>query len=423
MKPGASISERLFAATTSVRLTIVTLLLIAATSALGTLIKQRGTEEEYLALYEESTYQLIRFFGFDDIYHSFWFFFLLVLFATNLALCTIRRVRRRIERRGLEEARNAYSRDDPGSGFTLPFGHKEEVTRRIAAKYKVVRETEAGVIYERGATSRYGVLVVHASILVILVGGFIGLVGGYKGFVFMRSGEEKGRIVLKDDRHTEIPLGFKVRCKEFRVTHYPSGEPKEYVSTLEVIEEGVGIVLEREIRVNQPLSYKGLRFYQSTYGKERFFAFNINGKKALLAERDVYGGSQPLFMVVRFVQEIHGLGPGVMVAYLDGREPKTIWFLRDVEEMKTHDILGKKISLEGIKEEYYTGLEVSRDPGIPIVLAGFALLVFGLYINFFISRRRIYVTSDGKVITVDGTTTRNREAFAEELKKITKGLS
>ena len=127
-------------------------------------------------------------------------------------------------------------------------------------------------------------------------------------------------------------------------------------------------------------------------------------------------------MVVRYAPQVHDFGPGVMVAYMDGEEPKTLWLLKDVERMRTRVIQGSRISLEGITSGYYTGLEMSRDPGVPVVLAGFGLMLAGLYINFFTFHRRIYVASDGAGIHVAGMASRNREGFLEELGRLSKDL-
>jgi cytochrome c biogenesis protein len=50
--------------------------------------------------------------------------------------------------------------------------------------------------------------------------------------------------------------------------------------------------------------------------------------------------------------------------------------------------------LEGVNTVCYTGLQVSKDPGVPIVWAGCIILVTGLFVTFFISHRRIWVRAE-----------------------------
>ena len=128
-------------------------------------------------------------------------------------------------------------------------------------------------------------------------------------------------------------------------------------------------------------------------------------------------------MIARFESSIHDFGPGVLVAYLDQGEPKTVWFLKDVERLKEQRIQGVNIKLEDIKEDFYTGLEIAKDPGVWVVWTGFALILFGLYANFFIYRRRIYIRNVTDGLIVAGIAFRNREGFKEEFEKLKRKVS
>ncbi len=62
------------------------------------------------------------------------------------------------------------------------------------------------------------------------------------------------------------PLGFSVRCDDFEVEFYENSQmPREYKSWLTVIEDGKE-VMRKAIEVNDPLTYKGITFYQASYG-------------------------------------------------------------------------------------------------------------------------------------------------------------
>ena len=56
-----------------------------------------------------------------------------------------------------------------------------------------------------------------------------------------------------------------MRLDQFSVSFYSSGAPKEFKSTVTIL-EGDRQVLTESIRVNHPLTYKGISFYQSSYG-------------------------------------------------------------------------------------------------------------------------------------------------------------
>jgi cytochrome c biogenesis protein len=403
----------------SVRFAVFLLSFLATTSILGTIIRQRASAEEYLTLYSSSTYRIFKFLSLTDVYHSWWFYAALMLLVVNLLLCTASRFRKTLSGKSVrepslpDEARLlAMEQSFHAQGRDTAF-----VLSRLGKGYRRTYEGEEGTILERGSLSKYGVLVIHSSIIIILLGSLVGLIWGYRGFIILLPGETKDFLTLRGGSQKEVPLGFSLKCKDFKVSFYPGGEPKDYVTTVDVIENGRQ-VLEKQIRVNDPLSYKGIHVYQANYGKVISFRFNIAGEDVILKERDTFKKGNLLLMVVRFENMVHDFGPGVLVAYLDRGEPKTAWFLKDVERLRERNIGGVDIRLNGIQDQFYTGLEAARDPGVWVVWTGFAMILFGLYINFFVFFRRIYVrkTVDGVVIA--GIAHRNREALKEELEKL-----
>ena len=408
---------------TSLKLTIFLLSFIAVASVFGTVILQRASVEEYLSVYSESTYRIIHFFGLDDTYHSPWFLAAIVLFVLNLSLCTYGRFSRflKTERAApnLPEEQTLRAMQNQFSVKTAAAG---DLIKTLKAGYKTVREDETGVVLEKGTISRYGVYVIHLSILIILAGSLVGILFGYKGFMILNKGETKSTIAAGQGGTKEIPLGFSLKCKDFQVSFYPSGQPKDYVSSLEVIENGK-VVKEKEIRVNDPLSYKGVNVYQASYGSASSFRFDIGGQDVVLKERDTFTKGPLSLMIARFDKSVHDFGPGVLVAYMDEGGPKTAWFLQDVEKLREKEIHGVKVKLLKINEGFYTGLQVSKDPGVWIVWTGFAMILFGLYINFFIYFRRIYVRKGPDGAVVAGVAFKNREAFKSEFEKLKKGFN
>jgi cytochrome c biogenesis protein len=122
-------------------------------------------------------------------------------------------------------------------------------------------------------------------------------------------------------------------------------------------------------------------------------------------------------MVMRFAKSIHSFGPGVLVAYTEQGEPRSTWFLRDVQRLRAQKIQGLNIKLEDIQENLFTGLEITKDPGIWVVWVGFALILFGLYANFFVYFRKIYIRYTSYGLIVAGIAFKNKEAFKKEFEK------
>lgn len=412
--------SRVFRFLVSVRLAIIVLALIAATSIAGSLVQQGASEEECLSHYSERTYHFIKLFGLDDAYHSPWFYLLLGVFALNLFLCTIQRLKRSVApaRRQSYDLKGLVS---SGFGFVAAPGSKEEVVRRIPSSYRRVQVSEGTDLFEKGRISRLGVVIIHTSVLLILAGGLIGNISGFKAYIALKPGDEAQAAVSRKPGQSAVVLGFTVRCTDFRMSLYPSGQPKEYASDVEILDNKGGIVKRGRIRVNEPLSYKGIYFYQSSYGRSNTYTFTQDGKTFKLGDGEVARDAKVPFMVVRYAEDVHNFGPGVMVAYMDSDEPKTLWFLSNVEKMRSHTVKGSRISLDKMSGQYYTGLEVARDPGVPVVLCGFMLMLAGLYINFFTSHRRIYVAEGPDGLIVAGAASRNRESFKAEIEKLKGG--
>ena len=167
------------------------------------------------------------------------------------------------------------------------------------------------------------------------------------------------------------------------------------------------------------MSYKGVNIYQSSYGSNPAFVLDVGGERVELGLGGVYKKGNLHLMAVRYEKSVHNFGPGILVAYVqENGQPQTSWFLKDVPRLREREILGTTVRLEDIREEFYTGLEVSRDPGVWVVWFGFALILFGLYVNFFLYHRRIYLVEVSKGVLIAGTALKNKEGFKEEFEKL-----
>jgi cytochrome c biogenesis protein len=70
----------------------------------------------------------------------------------------------------------------------------------------------------------------------------------------------------------------------------------------------------------------------------------------------------------------------------------------------------------------YTGLQVSKDPGVWFIYLASIIMTAGLYVCFFISHKKIWIniSNDKKSvrIAVGGSTNRNRLNFEKEIDRI-----
>ncbi|MCK7483483.1 MAG: cytochrome c biogenesis protein ResB [Candidatus Moduliflexus flocculans] len=74
------------------------------------------------------------------------------------------------------------------------------------------------------------------------------------------------RSALLEGQTADVPqAAFRVRLDKFETEYYPQGGVKDWKSTVTVVENGAP-VLTRVVEVNHPLTYRGVSFYQTSYG-------------------------------------------------------------------------------------------------------------------------------------------------------------
>ncbi len=415
--PSPNFLDQVYEFLSSVTLAIALLAFVAVASIFGTLIKQGAAPEEYLSFYSESTYTIIRFLGLDDVFHSGWFIAVIAVLVLNLIFCSLPRFSRLLKSRGAVNVPNEKALTAMSLHCVVQ-GKKIEEIAGTFKRYASIQINEGSRVLERGSLGRYAVYMVHLSIIIILVGGLIGVLFGYKGPLTLTKGQTSDSVTARGKTAERKPLGFALKLTDFKVSFYPTGEPKEYVSSVEVLENGK-VVLQKNIRVNDPLSYKGVNIYQSSYGSNPLFIFDVGGERVELGQGSAYKKDKLHLLAMRYEKSVHNFGPGVQIAYVEQNgQPQTAWFLMDVPRLRERSIFGTTVRLQEIKEEYYTGLEVSRDPGVWVVWFGFALILFGLYVNFFLYHRRIYLLQISQGVLFAGTCLKNKEGFREEFEKL-----
>lgn len=446
---GEGFFDVLFNLFRSVKLTIFLLILLAILSILGTIITQNASKAEYIQRYGVKLYEILNFFNLFDMYHSWWFSAILLLLVINLIACSLHRlpgVWRQIFKKptGLEDSLLK----------TLPYVEKiqwvylpeqkimEEIQPCLKRWFKNPKWIETGksttLYFEKGRLSRLGVYVTHLSILIILIGGMIGSLFGFKGFINILEGETVDHIFLRTkDGEVARPLGFSLRCDEFKITYYDLPRPeklvKEYTSHLTILENGKE-VLKKTIEVNHPLHYKGLAFYQATYGTIHDITIGIQwkgGKEKTLfqvPEGEVIPipNSKNFIRVLKYAPEIHNFGEGIQVAlFKPDQEPRAFWLLKNFPNFDQKRGDEFTLTFEKVQELEYTGLQVTKDPGVWIVWVGCSLMMIGLIVSFFFSHQRVWLRisrRDGEEIILAGTTNRNRVGFEKTFAKMTEAI-
>jgi cytochrome c biogenesis protein len=421
----------------SLKLTISLLILLAILSIIGTVIIQNATRTEYIQRYGIGLYEVLNFFNLFDMYHSWWFSAILLLLVINLITCSVHRLPGILS----QISRGSGALEDKALK-TLPYVEKIQISNPIKGEENIQSslkkwfkdwgriETEKAVTLfsEKGRYSRLGVPITHLSILIILIGGIIGSLYGFKGHVNILEGDTIDQIFLRTkDGEIPKPIDFSVRCDDFKITYYnlPGRKEKyvkEYTSIISILENGKE-VLKKTVQVNHPLHYKGLAFYQSNYGAIHDVTLGIQwkGKKEKTTFKVLEGDTVPVpnthdsVRVLQYAPEVHNFGEGVQVVLFEpNREPRPFWLLKafpKFDEQRKDEFI---LTFEGFTEKEYTGLSVTKDPGVWVVWIGCGLMIFGLILSFFFSHQRFWVripkSPEGEVVLA-GSANKNRVGF------------
>jgi cytochrome c biogenesis protein len=434
----------------SVKLTIGLLLTLAATSIIGTLIPQNETPVAYVQAFGEFLYRLFALLGLFDMYHSWWFRALILLLVGNIVICSIDRLQAtwkilfvRHPRFNIARYRQFKNKVDykyDGDADQLKNYYPPVISRSF--RYHRLEDTDDGfAIYgERGRWTRLGVYVVHSSVVLLLIGGLIGSIFGFDGFVNIPEGESVRSIQLTNSNQ-KMPLPFEVRCDDFNVDFYDSGTPKEFRSRLTILKQGKAVV-QKDIIVNDPLRYEGISFYQSSYGNmtpnEVILNFTSQATGKIHSQRAAVGAPIVIpenlgsFVLKKYSRQANFRGQNIGEAFIGILTPPNgspvevmlpVRFPR-FDRMRKGAVA---IAIADFLPRYYTGLQVSRDPGVWVVYIGFILMIIGIYITFFMSHQQICVAVVAKgeksEVMVAGTSNKNKMGMQKKVTRLSERLA
>lgn len=433
----------------SLKLTMFLLISLAVLSIIGTIIPQGAIPPEYLESISPAKYKLYKALGFFDMYHSWWFILLLYLLTVNLVACSIKRLPhiwkiisqpKLVMDSGLEQSLSNRATINTND---RPDSLKEKITAFLSTEFARPVITDVDGVWHLFAQKtpwcRLSVYFVHLSVIIIFIGAMIGSMFGFKGFANILEGESISKVMGRSEK--EIDLGFSVRCEQFSVALYKNGSPKEFKSILTVLENGKPVPDFTNVRVvvNDPLTYKGITFYQSSYGNAGNYFFTVSGldgKNPVSVTLDTNtsatlpdGSSMHVIEatddVSQFVPELSGPAAQVEIHGPQGGSEKVIIYANhpelNIQRAKEHK--GSMVlQYKGAQKKMYTGLQVAKDPGVWIVWLGCALMVVGIYGAFLMSHRRVWVRIQGGTVTIGGNASKNQAAFEQYFEDLAKKL-
>jgi cytochrome c biogenesis protein len=420
---------------------VILLLVLALVATVGTIVPQDEPVAKYLTRFGPTTGTFLVRSGLNHIYSSPWFLLPVALLTLNLLACVIRGLPQAVRRAArpltgetaaaLPERGRFYlsAGGDPLTFVAQALGQEVGRPRQAALGDKVV------LFHERGRFRPLGPYIIHLSLLLILIGGLVGKFWGVEGRLLVLEGQQAKTFVLKDN--SERPLNFDVRLDRFQVQYYRQGTPAEFRSDLTFLQNGKE-VLKNDCRVNAPVTFGGLTFYQSSYGvqPEGHVKFKVcqgpdcHVVEAPLRQGLTLPGGQAQMMVVRLDGNLQGMGPAVQVAYKSGPgHPVVFWVSQQHPELAANPDSPfyqpgpQRFTLVALPFKFYSVFQVRRDPGVWWVYAGFILCLPGFFLAFLLPTQRFAVVLskkpdgrwEGRLL---GASPRAREVFTAKTDRL-----
>ncbi|HTD03210.1 cytochrome c biogenesis protein ResB [Undibacterium sp.] len=328
----------------SMRFAISLLTLIAIAATIGTVLKQNEPMPNYINQFGPFWFDVFGKLSLYAVYSAWWFLLIMAFLVLSTSLCITRNAPKMLKdmRSWREHVREQSLRN---------FHHKAEwrsdVTRgellqqltahigRVGYRFKVVEKENATLIAaKRGAANKWGYIFAHSAIVIICIGGmldsdmpirfqqwFMGKVP-FDGSGVIAQIPEKHRLPLSNPTfrgNTLIPEGtasetaiipqqtgvliqdlpFTIQLNKFIIEYYSTGMPKLFASEVVVRDHETGKTFPATIKVNEPLIYKGIAVYQSSF-EDGGSHLKLNGypmtgaKSAPFSMSGDVGGTTPL---------------------------------------------------------------------------------------------------------------------------------
>lgn len=416
--------QRLAGWISDLRLAIGLLLLIALASGVGTAIPQKEEATFYHQLYDPHPWLglvggdgVLRL-QLDHVYSSGWFLGLLAWLGLSLILCSWRR-----QWPALQASLRWIDYRSPRQLSKLSVAETLVTSEPVAGLERLeadlrgagwqIRRQDDRLAARRGVLGRVGPLLVHAGMVVLMVGAAWGALGGQRLERFLAPGRE---LELLDSRgSTQVTLAL----DDFHIQRDPAGRPEQFSSSLRLIPPSENApATEAAISVNHPLRYRGMTLYQADWslatislqlGRSPVLELPLQSFPQLgdqlwgLVLPTRPDGTEPVLLSLTSEQgPVQVFGPdGVALAQL-------------VPGGEAQEVKGLPIRVASVLPA--SGILLKRDPGVPLVYTGFAIALLGGGLSL-VATRQLWAIADGAEgrLHVAGLCNRNLTAFAAEL--------
>jgi cytochrome c biogenesis protein len=469
----------------SMRTALLLLVVLAAASILGSLFPQQPVSPQRVTRYFQDHPALapvLDRLGLFDVFGSAWYMAIYLALLAALVACLVPRarafarvLRSRPPRGGqLDRYRTRAAFDTPASPPRALEAAAAVLRRR---HYRLATHDDGEELAgEKGFLREAGSLLFHVSLLLLLVGLAYGKGFGYRGQAAIVEGETWANARVGYDTWSpgrffgsERLAPFQLRLDDFSNGFHDDGTPSEFASRLTALDLDGRQTQAQRVAPNRPMTVDGVRVFQSDYGyvpvvRVRGSDGTVLKQEEVLTLRDP--ASELSTGAVKVTRAKPQLGleltmftglrtapdcPGGLPFCNDPRLVRPVLvvlpFQGDLQASRAQSVftldqsrlrplgdrplvlgLGQSGKLaNGIEVTFadlrqYSVLTLARDPGVPVVALGAALILLGLVPSLYVTRRRVWVratpTPGGSRVELAGLALQGKAAFEGELARL-----
>ena len=373
-----------------------------------------------------------------DIYHSWWFILLLVLFCLNLVACCINRLPKTL-------AFLKVPTDEPDDrimnklpvvkSFTVKEGvDSQERLKMLLSSYfrkiKTVgqRESKLYLFAEKGKYAHLGFYFAHLSILVMVLGVMLST-RGYEHSFEMRKEQIIDPLVVRDRKGERKTFDFSLLCEGSETIYSPgTSEVMKHQSTLTILRKGEK-VKSQLVDFSHPLVYGGIDIYQDRFSRIIKYAKikvvsedgEVHVHEAKSGGRFKLGDSKIIITVWKIKSSTNSVQLKSNLSSARRLVSSTPVSFSD------RRLRGYKFSLVEIFKKESTSLKIIKDPGEGVIWYSFLIMVLGFSITFFFFHQKVWAKVEEKeggcTITLAGSANKNLRAIEEIFNNIQSELS
>lgn len=292
------------------RFAVSLLMFICVASLIGTVLQQNQAANSYIDKFGPFWFSVFDKFSVWHIYNSWWFLLIMTFLVVSTSICVLRNSPKML--------RDARSFREYVRGSSLrSFHHRVETTSAASPseslsalqqwlssegyKFKLREDGDSVMLAaKKGSANRLGYIFAHTAIVVICIGGLLDSelpvrlqvwLGGkvpitenmlisqvpdsgrlsagnpsFRANLLIPEGSQSSSGVVSVDEGVLVqPLPFTLKLNKFLVDYYSTGMPSSFKSEVEVTDPQTGKSFSQTIEVNEPLRFKGVTVYQSSF--------------------------------------------------------------------------------------------------------------------------------------------------------------